>query len=71
MTLLLEDTQGGLRIRDSLDNEHEARAGDLHWTVAGRGIVHGHELGRGAAQWPAVVRQPAGAAEIDAHRQRW
>lgn len=44
VTLLLEDTQGGLRIRDSLDNEHEARAGDLHWTVAGRGIVHGHDL---------------------------
>lgn len=44
VTLLLEDTLGGLRIRDSLDNEHEARAGDLHWTVAGRGVVHGHEL---------------------------
>ncbi|WP_063582606.1 pirin family protein [Achromobacter ruhlandii] len=44
VTLLLEDTLGGLRIRDSLDNEHEARAGDLHWTVAGRGVVHGHQL---------------------------
>lgn len=40
VTLLLEDTRGVLRSRDSLRNDHEIRAGDLHWTVAGRGILH-------------------------------
>ncbi|MPT28535.1 MAG: pirin family protein [Achromobacter sp.] len=40
VTLLLEDSRGALRSRDSLDNDHEVRPGDLYWTVAGRGIVH-------------------------------
>ncbi|WP_437340476.1 pirin family protein [Achromobacter dolens] len=40
VTLLLEDSRGALRSRDSMDNDHEIRAGDLHWTVAGRGVIH-------------------------------
>ena len=40
VTLLLEDTRGVLRSRDTLRNDHELRAGDLLWTMAGRGIVH-------------------------------
>lgn len=40
VTLLLEDSHGALRSRDSLDNDHEIRAGDLHWTVAGHGVIH-------------------------------
>lgn len=39
-TLLLEDSTGVMLSLDSTENNREIRAGDLHWTLAGRGIVH-------------------------------
>lgn len=51
VTLLLEDTRGAMRSRDSVHNDHEIRAGDLHWTLAGRGIVH--------------TQQPVGEARLN------
>lgn len=51
VTLLLEDTRGAMRSRDSVRNDHEIRAGDLHWTLAGRGIVH--------------TQQPVGEARLN------
>lgn len=32
VTLLLEDSKGAMHSRDSADNDHEIRAGDLFWT---------------------------------------
>lgn len=51
VTLLLEDTRGAMRSRDSVHHDHEIRAGDLHWTLAGRGIVH--------------TQQPVGEARLN------
>ncbi len=51
VTLLLEDSRGVMRSRDSVHNDHEIRAGDLHWTLAGRGIVH--------------TQQPVGEARLN------
>ena len=51
VTLLLEDSRGAMRSRDSVRNDHEIRAGDLHWTLAGRGIVH--------------TQQPVGEARLN------
>ncbi|WP_370539670.1 pirin family protein [Achromobacter sp. UMC71] len=51
VTLLLEDTRGAMRSRDSVRNDHEIRAGDLHWTLAGRGVVH--------------TQQPVGQARLN------
>jgi len=39
-TLLLEDSTGVMQSLDSTENNREIRAGDLHWTLAGTGIVH-------------------------------
>lgn len=39
-TLLLEDSTGAMQSLDSIEHNREIRAGDLHWTLAGRGIVH-------------------------------
>ncbi|MEN4920485.1 pirin family protein [Achromobacter spanius] len=39
-TLLLEDSTGAMQSLDSTEANREIRAGDLHWTLAGRGIVH-------------------------------
>lgn len=51
VTLLLEDSRGAMRSRDSVHNDHEIHAGDLHWTLAGRGIVH--------------TQQPVGEARLN------
>lgn len=39
-TLLLEDSTGHMQSLDGIDTGHDIRAGDLHWTQAGRGVVH-------------------------------
>jgi len=39
-TLLLEDSTGEMQSLESIENNREIRAGDLHWTLAGKGIVH-------------------------------
>lgn len=38
-TLLLEDSKGVMQSLDSTKDDHEIRAGDLHWTQAGQGIL--------------------------------
>lgn len=40
VTLVFEDTKGLMASRDSLGHNTSFGAGDLHWTVAGRGILH-------------------------------
>ena len=40
VTLLLDDSPGGVRNRDSQGDDSFIEPGDLHWTQAGSGIVH-------------------------------
>jgi hypothetical protein len=40
VTVLFESTQGWMSSHDSVHNDHRIEPGDLHWTLAGRGIVH-------------------------------
>jgi redox-sensitive bicupin YhaK (pirin superfamily) len=40
VTYMLEDAEGGFRNRDSLGTVNDILPGDLHWTLAGRGVVH-------------------------------
>lgn len=40
VTVLFEDTQGRMSSHDSVHNDHHIEPGDLHWTLAGKGIVH-------------------------------
>ncbi len=40
VTVLFEETRGAMRSLDSVHNHHLIAPGDLHWTQAGRGIVH-------------------------------
>ena len=40
ITMLFDDSPGGVRNRDSTGDDSIIAAGDLHWTQAGRGIVH-------------------------------
>lgn len=40
VTLVFEDSKGRMTSRDSIGHEATLRAGDLHWTLAGRGILH-------------------------------
>lgn len=40
VTLVFEDTKGSMVSRDSIGNNATFGAGDLHWTMAGRGILH-------------------------------
>ena len=40
VTLMFEDTVGSMASRDSIDHNAIFGAGDLHWTLAGRGILH-------------------------------
>ena len=51
VTLLFEDSQGVMQSLDSVRSDHEIRAGDLHWTLAGKGIVH--------------TQQPVGPARLN------
>ncbi|HEV8692741.1 MAG TPA: pirin-like C-terminal cupin domain-containing protein [Lysobacter sp.] len=40
VTLLFESTRGRMSSHDSVHNNHLIEPGDLHWTLAGSGIVH-------------------------------
>ena len=40
VTYLFEDSEGGIRNRDSLGTTCEIEPGALHWTQAGRGMLH-------------------------------
>lgn len=40
VTLVFENTKGSMVSRDSIGNNATFGAGDLHWTMAGRGILH-------------------------------
>lgn len=40
VTILFENTQGWMSSHDSVHNDHHIGPGDLHWTLAGKGIVH-------------------------------
>jgi redox-sensitive bicupin YhaK (pirin superfamily) len=40
VTVLFEETQGWMSSHDSVHNDHRIEPGDLHWTLAGKGIVH-------------------------------
>jgi redox-sensitive bicupin YhaK (pirin superfamily) len=40
VTYMFDDAETGFNNRDSLGDHSEIRAGDNHWSVAGRGIVH-------------------------------
>ena len=40
VTLVFEDTRGSMVSRDSIGNNATFGAGDLHWTLAGRGMLH-------------------------------
>ncbi|WMD23882.1 pirin-like C-terminal cupin domain-containing protein [Achromobacter seleniivolatilans] len=51
VTLLLEDSKGVMQSRDSVQNDHEIRPGDVHWTLAGKGILH--------------TQQPVGPAQLN------
>lgn len=51
VTCVFEDSDSGLRVRDSLGNDVQVQPGGLVWTQAGQGVVHqeaasspGHEL---------------------------
>ncbi|EOG4615975.1 pirin family protein [Pseudomonas aeruginosa] len=43
VTMAFEDTVGEVISRDSTGKSTPIRAGDLHWTLSGRGIVHSQE----------------------------
>ncbi|HEV6965202.1 pirin family protein [Roseateles sp.] len=40
VTYLFDDSAAGLLSRDSLGGQHAIPPGGLHWTVAGRGVMH-------------------------------
>ena len=40
VTVLFEQTEGWMSSHDSVHNDHRIEPGDLHWTLAGKGIVH-------------------------------
>ncbi|WP_300752103.1 pirin family protein [Janthinobacterium sp.] len=40
VTLMFEDSRGDMLSRDSLGHRSQFGAGDLHWTLAGSGILH-------------------------------
>jgi redox-sensitive bicupin YhaK (pirin superfamily) len=40
VTLMLPEAKGGFINRDSLGDRSEIKPGDLHWTQAGRGMMH-------------------------------
>ncbi len=56
VTLLLDDSPGGVVNRDSLGDHSTIRPGDLHWTQAGSGIVH--------EETPSQPGQPAIGLQI-------
>lgn len=56
ITLLHDDSPGGVVNRDSLGDHSVIAPGDLHWTQAGRGIVH--------EETPSQPGQPAVGLQI-------
>lgn len=62
VTYLFDDSATGLVSRDSLGGEHAIRPGGLHWTLAGRGLMHDEfpaEPGREAHGLQIFVNLPA------------
>jgi len=62
VTYLFDDSATGLLSRDSLGGEHEILPGGLHWTLAGRGVMHDEfpiEAGREAHGLQIFVNLPA------------
>ncbi len=62
VTYLFDDSATGLVSRDSLGGEHAIAPGGLHWTLAGRGVIHDEypaEPGREAHGLQIFVNLPA------------
>ncbi|KQV46276.1 hypothetical protein ASC95_27120 [Pelomonas sp. Root1217] len=62
VTYLFDDSASGMVSRDSLGGEHEILPGGLHWTLAGRGVMHDEfpvEAGREAHGLQIFVNLPA------------
>ncbi|KQY82444.1 pirin family protein [Pelomonas sp. Root1444] len=62
VTYLFDDSATGLVSRDSLGGEHAVPPGGLHWTLAGRGVMHDEfpaEAGREAHGLQIFVNLPA------------
>jgi redox-sensitive bicupin YhaK (pirin superfamily) len=62
VTYLFDDSATGLVSRDSLGGEHAIPPGGLHWTLAGRGVMHDEfpaEAGREAHGLQIFVNLPA------------
>ncbi|HEY1128615.1 MAG TPA: pirin family protein [Roseateles sp.] len=62
VTYLFDDSATGLVSRDSLGGEHEILPGGLHWTLAGRGVMHDEfpiDAGREAHGLQVFVNLPA------------
>lgn len=62
VTYLFDDSATGLVSRDSLGGEHAIPPGGLHWTLAGRGVMHDEfpaESGREAHGLQIFVNLPA------------
>lgn len=48
VAILFEDTVGQMSSSDSVGTNHNFGAGDVHWTLAGRGVEHTQTPQRGA-----------------------
>jgi redox-sensitive bicupin YhaK (pirin superfamily) len=62
VTYMFDDAQTGFDNRDSMGNRDEIRAGDVHWTIAGAGVMHDEvprELGKTAHGLQMFVNLPA------------
>ncbi len=62
VTYLFDDSATGMVSRDSLGGEHDIAPGGLHWTLAGRGVMHDEfpaEAGREAHGLQIFVNLPA------------
>ena len=62
VTYLFDDSATGLVSRDSLGGEHAIPPGGLHWTLAGRGVMHDEfpaEPGREAHGLQIFINLPA------------
>lgn len=63
VTYLFDDSATGLLARDSLGGEYAIEPGGLHWTLAGRGVMHDEfpaDAGREAHGLQVFVNLPAG-----------
>ncbi len=69
ITLLFDDSPGGVRNRDSQGDDSNIRPGDLHWTQAGKGIIHEEtpaEPGQAAVGLQIFVNMAAQHKYVDA-----